>query len=80
MSAPELRLKRFLNYGKESPLYLPGNRLIDPNYFSKERSLTAIDDLISFGKYTDAAAHIVKVHFEKSLLIILSSINYIKKI
>ena len=63
MSAPELRLKRFLNYGKETPLYLPGNRLIDPNYFSKEkRSLTAIDELVSIGKYTDAAAHIVKVH------------------
>jgi hypothetical protein len=58
-ASSELKLKRFLHYGRETALYQPGDRYIN-KYFEPD-NVTSIEALIADGKDTDAVAHIVKV-------------------
>lgn len=57
-ASSELKLKRFLHYGRETALYQPGDRYIN-KYFEPD-NVTSIEALIADGKDSDAVAHIVK--------------------
>jgi len=59
LASSEVKLKRFLHYGRETALYQPGDRYIN-KYFEPD-NVTSIEALIADGKDTDAVAHIVKV-------------------
>jgi hypothetical protein len=58
-TSSEVKLKRFLHYGRETALYEPGDRYTN-SYFVPD-NVTSIEALIADGKETDAVAHIVKV-------------------
>jgi hypothetical protein len=58
-TSSEVKLKRFLHYGRETALYEPGDRYTN-NYFEPD-NVTSIEGLIADGKETDPVAHIVKV-------------------
>ena len=62
---PELKLKRFLHYGRETPLYQPGDRLRH-KYFERD-NVTSIEALVADGKGTEAVTHIVKVQYTLSM-------------
>lgn len=55
---PDTLLKRFLHYGRETPLYTPGDRML--NKFFEPNCMTSIDALIADDRGVDAVAHIVK--------------------
>lgn len=59
-ASSEVKLKRFLHYGRETALYEPGDRYTN-NYFLPD-NVTSIEAMIADGKETDPVAHIVKVH------------------
>lgn len=58
MSSPEQKLKRFLHYGREIPVYQPGDRFQNQLYQPSE--LPSVEALIANEKFTDAANCIVK--------------------
>ncbi|XP_069697982.1 RNA-binding protein RO60 [Periplaneta americana] len=57
-TSSEVKLKRFLHYGRETPLYQPGDRYVH-KYFERD-NVTSIEALVADGKETDAVVHIVK--------------------
>jgi len=57
-ASSEVKLKRFLHYGRETALYQPGDRYIH-KYFERH-NVTSIEALIADGKDTDAVALLVK--------------------
>jgi hypothetical protein len=60
-ASSELKLKRFLHYGRETALYQPGDRYAH-KYFEPD-NVTSIEALIADGKDGDPVAHIVKVQY-----------------
>lgn len=61
----EVRLKRFLHYGSESPLCVPVDRDFQQCFLME--NLTAIEELLAGcppEKQGDAVNHIMKVSFE----------------
>jgi hypothetical protein len=58
-ASSEVKLKRFLHYGREMALYEPGDRYTN-NYF-EPNNVTSIEAMIADGKETEPVAHIVKV-------------------
>ncbi|KAJ9576484.1 hypothetical protein L9F63_006697, partial [Diploptera punctata] len=57
---PELQLKRFLHYGRETPLYQPGDRFVH-KYFERN-NVNSIEALLADSKEIDAVTHIVKAY------------------
>ncbi|GLG97094.1 60 kDa SS-A/Ro ribonucleoprotein [Gryllus bimaculatus] len=55
---PDLLLKRFLHYGRETSLYQPGNRIL--NKYFEPNCITSVEALIADGRPADAVVHIVK--------------------
>jgi hypothetical protein len=64
-ASPEIKLKRFLHYGRETALYQPGDRYSN-RYFEPD-NVTSIEALTADGKHTDPVAHIVKVQYDFGL-------------
>lgn len=58
MASPEQKLKRFLHYGREIPVYQPGDRFLNAIYQPSE--LASVEELIANEKLSDAANCIVK--------------------
>lgn len=58
MSSPEQKLKRFLHFGREIPVYQPGDRFSNAIYQPSE--LSSVEALIANEKLADAANCIVK--------------------
>lgn len=62
MAPAEVRLKRFLHFGSEAPLCVPGDRFL-LQCFSQEK-LTSIEEILAnsaIEKQGDAVNHILKV-------------------
>ncbi|XP_067009407.2 RNA-binding protein Ro60 [Anabrus simplex] len=56
-TAPEIKLKRFLHFGRETPFYQPVDHLVKS---FPQNCLTSVEELIADEKATDAVIHIVK--------------------
>lgn len=56
--APELQIKRFLNYGREAPFYQPGDRFLN-KYFEPD-CLTSVEALIAQGCDLAPPIYIIK--------------------